>query len=110
MTGDNPFQNRLIGQIICLGAANIDVRCALEETAIDDTSNPADISQNIGGAALNTARILAANGCDAEFIGLVGDDEGADHIAKALKDANVKKRSDTFARQLDREIYLSAAT
>jgi pseudouridine kinase len=93
MSSDGSFHSGLSSEIICIGAANIDVRCALDERAIDGTSNPAQISQNIGGAALNTARILAANDCNTKFIGLVGDDEGADLVAKALKEANVTNRS-----------------
>jgi len=90
MNSNNSSPNNLPNRVICLGAANIDVRCALDDYAIDGASNPAAISQNTGGAALNTARILAANDCDTRFIGLVGDDEGAHQVANALNDANVK--------------------
>ena len=90
MTSNNSHSDKSLTRVICLGAANIDVRCALDNDATDGTSNPATISQNIGGAALNTARILAANGCDTQFIGLVGEDEGAQQVANALNEANVK--------------------
>ena len=82
--------NILPNRVICLGAANIDVRCAFDNNAIDGTSNPAAISQSTGGAALNTARILAANGCNTRFIGLVGDDDDAHQVANALRDSNVE--------------------
>ena len=90
MNSSNSPPNKLPSRVICLGAANIDMRCALDDNSTDGTSNPAGISQNIGGAALNTARVLAANGCDTRFIGLVGNDEGAHQVANALNEANVK--------------------
>ncbi len=75
---------------ICIGAANLDIRGAFEHHSVDGTSNPASISQSVGGAALNTARILAASNTPTRFIGLVGDDNSAQSIADALKLANVE--------------------
>ncbi len=92
MSNSNSPPAKSPNRVICLGAANIDIRCAFDNDAINGTSNPATISQDIGGAALNTARILTANGCNTQFIGLVGDDEGAQQVANALNDANVKNR------------------
>ena len=90
MSSSNSSPNNLPNRVICLGAANIDVRCAFDDYGIDGTSNPAAISQSTGGAALNTARILAADGCNTRFVGLVGGDEGAHQVANALYEANVE--------------------
>ncbi len=76
--------------VICIGAANLDIRCAFEQFSVGGASNPASISQSVGGAALNTARILAASKTRTRFIGLVGEDDGAHQIADALELANVE--------------------
>lgn len=75
---------------ICIGAANIDIRCAFNKFSVDGTSNPATIAQSVGGAALNTARMLSKNNVCTKFIGLVGNDDGADIIAEALSQADVE--------------------
>lgn len=90
MNNNNSHPNNSPNEVICLGAANIDVSCALAATATNGTSNPARITQSIGGAALNTARILSENGCNTRFIGLVGNDEDAHQVASALQEANVE--------------------
>jgi sugar/nucleoside kinase (ribokinase family) len=76
-------------QCLCIGAANIDIRCALERPGIAGTSNPATINKMVGGAALNTARNVTLADMDCMFIGLVGDDEGGIQVADTLRKAGV---------------------
>ncbi len=75
---------------LCIGAANIDIRCLLSSASVDGTSNPASISRMVGGAALNTARMIASCGGRAIFSGLLGDDESGQDIAKALAFSGVE--------------------
>ena len=69
---------------LCIGGANIDIRCKFESPAQDEASNPAAICTMSGGAALNTARIVAASGIASAFAGLVGADADGQRIARDL--------------------------
>lgn len=89
MGNSSPRADNQSAICLCIGAANIDIRCAFEKSGVEGTSNPAIISQMVGGAALNTARNVALADINCTFIGLAADDEGGKMIAGALQDAGV---------------------
>jgi len=84
---------------LCIGAANVDIRCALKKPGLAGQSNPATLSEMAGGAALNTARMIASQHCPVEFVGLVGGDVGGHLVASALEQAGVKNALITLQNQ-----------
>ncbi len=84
---------------LCIGAANVDIRCALIKPGQAGQSNPAILSEMAGGAALNTARIIATKQCRVKFVGLVGSDAGGHLVARALQQAGVENALITLQNQ-----------
>ncbi len=75
---------------LCVGAANIDIRCALDQTSREAISNIGEISIMVGGAALNTARIIASQDIATTLTGPIGNDENKTTVATALRAADVE--------------------
>ena len=79
---------------LCVGAANLDTRVQLSAPSRDEVSNPATITAMAGGAALNTARILAMQGIATTFAGPVGNDENGRIVKEALQESGIDCRID----------------
>jgi len=71
-------------KVLCVGAANIDIRCAFDAPSKDTISNIGNITTMTGGAAFNTARVLTSFDVSTSFCGPVGDDVGQKTICQAL--------------------------
>ncbi len=74
---------------LCVGAANIDIRCAFDRISRKATSNIGEISIMVGGAALNTARIIASHNIETTLTGPIGEEKNQITVETALEDADV---------------------
>ncbi len=77
---------------LCVGVANLDTRVELLAPSRNEVSNPAKITSMAGGAALNTARILALQGIATTFAGPLGNDKNGRIIAGVLQDSGIDCR------------------
>jgi len=76
--------------VICIGSALIDELYFCNEQVIVGTSNPANLSRNIGGVLTNVAFHLAYLDIDVEYITVLGNDAEGKWVEEALQKAGIK--------------------
>ncbi len=76
--------------VICIGSALIDELYFCDEQVILGTSNPANLSRNIGGVLTNVAFHLAYLDIDVEYITVLGEDAEGKWVKDELKKAGIK--------------------
>ena len=76
--------------VICIGSALIDELYFCNENVIAGTSNPANLSRNIGGVLTNVAFHLAYLDVDIEYITVLGNDVEGQWVKDELNKAGIK--------------------
>ena len=91
--GDNPALTDVPFDVVCVGAATLDLVAAVERMPGPDERVPAlDVRQGGGGPAATAAVTLARLGLRAAIVGAVGDDATGVAIRDGLRDEGVDVR------------------
>jgi sugar/nucleoside kinase (ribokinase family) len=77
------------GTVVCIGGANIDIKCRLFGPTVMGSSNPGTTVLAPGGVARNIAHNLALLGVDASLISVVGRDAFGAQLLAATAAAGV---------------------
>ena len=72
-------------QIIAIGGANVDRKFSIEDNVQLGTSNPASVSESIGGVARNIAENLGRLGNQVKLLTIIGDDHDGQLIERTSK-------------------------
>jgi pseudouridine kinase len=75
--------------VVCIGGANMDIKCRVAGRTVMGSSNPGAIMQSPGGVARNIAHNLALLGVDTALIGAVGRDDAGERLLAATAAAGV---------------------
>jgi pseudouridine kinase len=77
------------GYVVCIGGANMDIKCRIAGRTVMASSNPGATVLAPGGVARNIAHNLALLGVDAALIGVVGRDGFGGQLLDATRAAGV---------------------
>jgi pseudouridine kinase len=78
------------GTVVCIGGANIDIKCRIAGPTVMGSSNPGTTVLAPGGVARNIAHNLALLGVDAALISVVGRDAFGAQLLAATAAAGVE--------------------
>ncbi|UNI14789.1 hypothetical protein JDV02_001385 [Purpureocillium takamizusanense] len=104
-----------LAEILVAGAVAVDLSCDFKSTRAGETapqphtSNPAQISQSIGGVGHNVALAahLASKQARVQFCSMVGDDVAGSTVLSSLEAAGL---GGVFVRKLDRQSHPGSRT
>src|SRR6185295_5414330 len=80
------------GTVVCIGGANIDIKCRIAGPTVMGSSNPGAAALAPGGVARNIAHNLALLGVGAALVSVVGDDSFGARVIAATAAAGVDMR------------------
>ena len=104
--------------VLFVGGAHIDYRGQLRQPAVPGASNPCSFTSMPGGAALNSASIVATLGSRCQFAGVIGNDNAAIQLLETFKSRKIEPYllslekntgSYTSILQPDGELYIATA-
>lgn len=103
---------------MCIGGANVDVKCRIAGRAAIGSSNPGAVLTSPGGVARNIAENLARLGCRAALISAVGRDDFGECLIEETAAAGVDveavmrtpRATGSYVAMLDRKGELIVAT
>ncbi len=75
--------------VICIGSALVDELFFCKEPVIAGTSNPANLSRNIGGVLSNVAFHLSYLGIEVQYVTVIGNDAEASWIKNGLQKVGI---------------------
>lgn len=76
-------------QILCLGAAHIDIKAFAQNAIVWGTKNPVSTTSSMGGVARNVAENLARLGVKVALISRVGHDQAGDVVISELTQCGI---------------------
>lgn len=95
------------GEIVAVGAANVDVMGRSRNPLVPEDSNPGRISVSVGGVARNICENAARLGLPTRMITTVGGDDYGRRIQKRCRDSGIKTDSIIVLPQEVSSSYLS---
>lgn len=83
-------------RIIAVGGAHIDRRGRVDARFVPGASNPGRMREEVGGGALNAARMAAALGASVSLISVRGGDAAGEAVGAAVRQAGILDLSAVF--------------
>ncbi len=95
------------GEIVAIGAANVDVMGRSRNPLVPEDSNPGRISVSVGGVARNICENAARLGLPARMIAMVGGDDYGRRILRRCRESGIRTDSVFVLPQETSSSYLS---